>query len=139
MMTLAVKWGYRAGCSPDHPVKGVLRDPESPRERHFTEKELALILDAIDSLRSRRAVLAFHMHCETGASSGEVMTAHLGAVRLAGRQADLDRGVDRNKDRKTDRPCALPGTRKPPRHLEAALPWLAAEGQRPKMAISQAP
>jgi integrase len=78
MMTLAVKWGYRAGCSPEHPVKGVLRYPEPPRERYFTEKELGLILDAIDSLRSRRAVLAFHMLCETGARSGEVMNAHWG-------------------------------------------------------------
>ena len=57
-------------------MKGVLRYPEPPRERYFTQKELALILDAIDSLRSRRAVLAFHRLCETGARSGEVMNAH---------------------------------------------------------------
>lgn len=40
MMSLAVKWGHRAGCSPEHPVKGVERYPEHPRETFFSEAEL---------------------------------------------------------------------------------------------------
>lgn len=76
MFTLAVKWAYRRGCAPEHPVKGVARYPEPARERYFTEDEIGRILEAIENLRSKSSKLAFLMLLETGARSAEVKTAH---------------------------------------------------------------
>ncbi len=76
MFTVAVRWGYRAGCAPEHPVKGVERYPEPPRERYFNEAEIGRILAAIDSLRSKAGALALLMLIETGARSAEVRRAH---------------------------------------------------------------
>jgi integrase len=76
LFTLAVKWGYRKGCAPEHPVKGVERYPEPPRERYFTEEEIGRILEAIEGLRSKAGRLAFLMLIETGARSAEVKRAH---------------------------------------------------------------
>ncbi|MBY0564704.1 MAG: site-specific integrase [Hyphomonadaceae bacterium] len=76
LFTLAVKWGFRKGCAPEHPVKGVERYPEPPRERYFTEEEIGRILEAIEGLRSKAGRLAFLMLIETGARSAEVKRAH---------------------------------------------------------------
>lgn len=78
MFSLAVLWGYRAGCAPEHPVKGVTRYPERPSEFYFTEAELGRILRAADSDDNRAGGLALRMLALTGARASEVTRAHWG-------------------------------------------------------------
>lgn len=40
MFTKAVEWGYRAGCAPEHPVRGVKRNPENPSEFFYSDEEM---------------------------------------------------------------------------------------------------
>jgi integrase len=76
MFTLAVRWGYRLGCAPEHPVKGVARYPEKSSEFFFTRAELGRILTAADADENSAGGLAIRMLALTGARAGEVMGAH---------------------------------------------------------------
>jgi len=97
MLSRAVLYGWRKGCSPENPVKGVARYPENQIDFHFTAEELGRILEAAESHTSRTMVrdvvtrgappvkdrseapgLAIMMLIHTGARVGEVMGAHWG-------------------------------------------------------------
>lgn len=78
MMTLAVRWGYRGGCDPQHPVKGVARYPETQSEFYFSEDQLGRIIEAADAYESRGVGFAIRMLAFTGARAGEVLGAHWG-------------------------------------------------------------
>jgi integrase len=97
MLSRAVTYRWRRGCTPEHPVKGVARYPERLIDFHFTAEELGRILQAAETYTSRTAVrekvtrgsppvkdrseapgLAILMLIHTGARAGEVMGAHWG-------------------------------------------------------------
>jgi integrase len=86
MMTLAVKWGYRGGCVPEHPVKGVTRYPETQSEFYFHEEDLGYLLKAADELAAKGEIpkpvaLAVRMLAVTGARVSEVMGSHWGQFK----------------------------------------------------------
>jgi len=76
LFTLAIRWGYRAGCAPEHPVKGVVRYPERQSEFFFTTAELGRIIREANADDHRAAGLAIEMLARTGARVGEVVGAH---------------------------------------------------------------
>ena len=78
LFTLAVLWGYRPGCAPEHPVKGVIRYPENASEFYYTEEELGRLLWSADHDENRAGGLALRMLALTGARAGEVTRAHWG-------------------------------------------------------------
>ncbi len=75
MFTKAVEWGYRAGCAPEHPIKGVKRNPENKVEFFYTDNELGRLLRAADEDASLSKGLAIRMLATTGARLSEVLTA----------------------------------------------------------------
>lgn len=75
MFTKAVEWGYRSGCAPEHPVKGVKRNPENKIEFFYTDEELGRLLAAADADASLAKGLAIRMLAATGARLSEVLTA----------------------------------------------------------------
>lgn len=89
MMSVAIRKGYRAGCAPEHPVKGVTRYPEHPSNFYFTEDELGRILEAADTDPNKAGGLAIRMLALTGARVGEVLGAHWGQFEFRG-----DKGTD---------------------------------------------
>jgi integrase len=82
LFALAVRWGYRPGCAPEHPVKGIVRYPENPSEFFYSEEELGRILWAADRDQNRGGGLALRMLAVTGARAGEVTRAHWGQLEL---------------------------------------------------------
>ena len=76
LFTLAIRWGYRAGCAPEHPVKGVVRYPERQSEFFFTVDELGRIIREANADSHKGAGLAIEMLARTGARVGEVVSAH---------------------------------------------------------------
>lgn len=80
MLSLAVRWGYRQGCAPEHPVKGVARYPERKSDFYFTLEELGRILKAADEDQNKVGGLAIRMLAVTSARSGEVTRAHWGQI-----------------------------------------------------------
>lgn len=82
LFTLAVLWGYRPGCAPEHPVKGVGRYAEKPSEFFYSEAEHKRILAAADKDQNRAGGLAVRMLALTGARASEVATAHWGQLEF---------------------------------------------------------
>lgn len=82
MFTLAVRWGYRPGCAPEHPVRGIARYAEHPSEFYFTEGELGRILQAADRDANHGGGLAIRMLAATGARAGEVTKAHWAQIEF---------------------------------------------------------
>lgn len=82
MLSLAVLWGYREGCAPEHPVKGVSRYPENPSEFYYTLDELGRLLEAADRDEHRAGGLALRMLALTSARLGEVTRAHWGQIEF---------------------------------------------------------
>lgn len=82
MFSLAVLWGYREGCAPEHPVKGVSRYPENQSEFYFTLDELGRILEAADADEHRAGGLALRMLALTSARASEVTRAHWGQIEF---------------------------------------------------------
>lgn len=80
MLSLAVLWGYREGCAPEHPVKGVSRYPERQSEFYYTADEWGRLLEAADNDEHRAGGLALRMLALTSARLGEVTRAHWGQI-----------------------------------------------------------
>jgi len=99
MLSRAVSYGWRKGCSPENPAKGVTRYPENQVDFHFTAEELGRILQAADGYQARTVQrekvtrgappvmprgeapgLAVLMLAHTGARAGEVLAAHWGQL-----------------------------------------------------------
>jgi integrase len=76
MLSLAVLWGYRQGCAPEHPVKGITRYPENKSDFYYTIEELGRILTAADEDENKAGGLALRMLATTSARAGEVVCAH---------------------------------------------------------------
>ena len=84
MLSLAVLWGYREGCAPEHPVKGITRYPEGKSEFYYTLEELGRLLQAADKDENRAGGLAVRMLAITSARSGEVVRAHWDQIEFCG-------------------------------------------------------
>ncbi|WP_428631119.1 tyrosine-type recombinase/integrase [Sphingopyxis sp.] len=82
MLSLAVLWGYREGCAPEHPVKGVSRYPEHQSEFYYTADEWGRLLEAADNDQHRAGGLALRMLALTSARLGEVTRAHWGQIEF---------------------------------------------------------
>ena len=82
MLSLAVLWGYRQGCAPEHPVKGVGRYPESKGEFYFTLEELGRILAAADADDNKGGGIAVRMLALTSARRSEALSAHWGQIEF---------------------------------------------------------
>jgi integrase len=93
LLTKAVAWGWRKGCSPEHPIKGgnVSRYAENQVDFYFTEEQLGRILQAADDyakgargkyVRGDGVGLAIRMLALTGARASEVLKAHWGQFEL---------------------------------------------------------
>ena len=78
MFSLAVLWGYRQGCAPEHPVKGITRYSEHKSEFYYTLEELGRILEAAEADGNRAGGLAVRMLALTSARASEVLSAHWG-------------------------------------------------------------
>ena len=93
LFSLSVRWGYRKGCAPEHPVKGIVRYPEMQSEFFFTREELERILVAADMdcdptaneaakltghATNRSGGLIIRLLALTGARMGEATKAHWG-------------------------------------------------------------
>jgi integrase len=97
MLSRAVTYGWRKGCSPENPVKGTARYPERQVDFHFDAEALGRIIEAAEtyadrtkkrekvtrgappvSPRSEAPGLAILMLIHTGARAGEVTSAHWG-------------------------------------------------------------
>jgi hypothetical protein len=93
LLSLAVQWGYRKGCAPEHPVKGVTRYPETASEFYFSEAELLRILAAAEAdsdadqnekarlkgqATNRAGGLIIRLLALTGARLSEATRAHWG-------------------------------------------------------------
>ena len=95
MLSRAVSYGWRKGCSPENPAKGVARNPEHKVDFHFTAEEFGRILMAAETYAERTVVretvtrgsppvndrseapgLAILLLAGTGARAGEVLGAH---------------------------------------------------------------
>lgn len=82
MFSLAVIWGYRQGCAPEHPIKGITRYPERKSEFYWTLEELGRLLKAADEDENRAGGLAVRMLATTSARAGEVLRAHWGQIEF---------------------------------------------------------
>lgn len=82
MLSLAVLWGYREGCAPEHPVKGVSRYPERQSEFYYTLDELGRLLESAEKDEHRAGGLALRMLALTSARLGEVTRAHWGQIEF---------------------------------------------------------
>jgi len=93
LLSKAVAWGWRKGCSPEHPIKGgnVSRYAENQLDFYFTEEQLGRILQAADGytegargkyVRGDGVGLVIRMLALTGARASEVMKAHWGQFEL---------------------------------------------------------
>lgn len=82
MLSLAVLWGYRQGCAPEHPVKGISRYPENKSEFYYTLEELGRILRAADEDENKAGGLAVRMLALTSARRSEVLSAHWGQIEF---------------------------------------------------------
>lgn len=89
LLSKAVAWGWRRGCSPEHPIKGgaVSRYAERQIDFYFSEEQLGRILQAADDyaggargnyVRGDGVGLVIRMLALTGARAGEVLKAHWG-------------------------------------------------------------
>lgn len=73
---------------PDHPVKGIQRYPEPPRERYLTEEETSNLCRVLENIRCEmpQTVRMIELLAVTGARKSEILGATWG-------QFDLDRGI----------------------------------------------
>ncbi|HAU28672.1 MAG TPA: site-specific integrase [Rhodospirillaceae bacterium] len=82
MFSLAVAWGWRA----DNPVRGVPKYQEEKRERWLDDKELAILMAALEEHSESASAAAIRFLILTGARRSEVLNAEWN-------QFDLERAV----------------------------------------------
>lgn len=71
MFNLAVRWDMRA----DNPAAGFLKNPETPRDRYLSHKEIATLSDVLSAHPNQRMADVIRLILLTGARRGEALNA----------------------------------------------------------------